>query len=275
MYTLSVSLYPYSMSIIDIFILAVTQGLTEFLPISSSGHLILARLFFGISDVDGTSLDAFLHIGTLLALLAYYWRDWWKLIQSVVAWSDQSKTTDRRVLALLVIASIPAVIVGFWWPEWLDAKLRSSSSLIWQLIITALALVVGEWLPKRERNYQSLSIKESVLIGLAQAFAIIPAISRSGMTIATARAQGLKPEDAVHFSFLMAAPVLAGAGLLSLRRLFEDAWPVEQLLFGFILSFISGLVGIIILNKLAKKISLNWFAGYLVVLAFVLWMYAG
>jgi undecaprenyl-diphosphatase len=261
------------MTLSEVGILALVQGLTEFLPISSSGHLVVARWLFGISDVEGSALDAFLHLGTLLALLTYYWRFWRDAGRSVLT-ASTGDSNNRRLLGLIMLVSLPAVAVGLLWSEQWDVALRSPRSVAWQLALTAVILLLTDYLPQTTRLATHLTSAQVLFIGVAQAIALIPGISRSGITIAAGRAVGLSRSEAVRFSFLMAVPVLAGAGALSIPAVLEaHQWPVSQLVIGLIVSWVSGLAAIAGLVKLVERTSLRPFVWYLLVIAALVWIY--
>jgi len=258
------------MELIDVIVLAVIQGLTEFLPVSSSGHLVAARVLFNIPDVQGNAFDAFLHLGTLLAVLVYFRRVWWGMVRGIAVGDDEGR--DKRELAAkLALATVPAAVVGYalqntggeWW--------RSSTSVAFGLLSTAMMLLAVDLINKRIKTIARANFLDAVLIGLAQIVALIPGVSRSGVTMAAGRARGLSRRQSATFSFLMSAPIIAGAGLSSLSLLTVGNWQLSQLLLAFIVSFVAGVVAIRVVLKVVERIAFWPFAIYLLVLS--LWLF--
>src|SRR3989344_5458727 len=201
----------------EVVILAVVQGLTEFLPVSSSGHLLAARFLFGISDASGTSFDAFLHLGTLLAVFVYFWRVWWGIARALVR--DDAEARDKRELvAKLAVATVPAAIVGYLFQDGYAVDFRTPGVLAAALAFTATVLWSSDraWQAQREKTIDRADFRDAMVIGLMQMVALLPGVSRSGMTIAAGRWRGLTRLQAARFSFLLSAPIIAGAGLASL-----------------------------------------------------------
>lgn len=192
-------------------LLGVIQGLTEFLPVSSSAHLILARAFFGWdAEIFGLPFDVALHAGTLVAVLAYFRRD--VLAMLVAAPTVFTATTGPgRLGRLIIIGTIPVVIVGVLLADWLEANLRTPSVIAGTLTIGAVALLAGERLGSQRRNESSLTATDAVLMGIGQSTALVPGMSRSGSTIATGMLLGMTRESAARFSFLLGIPAIAAA----------------------------------------------------------------
>src|SRR5512144_3116310 len=205
-------------------IMGIVQGLTEFLPVSSSGHLIIVPFLFGWNDpfIDSLAFSVMLHIGTLLALLIYFWADWLRLIPAgFAAIRDRSfrGDPDRRLAWLLLASTIPAAIVGFLFNDIIESNVR-------EVGLVAVTLVVGGgilWLADRRggraKGVADVSFPVAVGIGVAQAVALIPGISRSGISISAGRVAGLNRPAAARFSFLMATPITLGAIVLETRKL--------------------------------------------------------
>jgi len=268
------------MQLFEIIVLSVVQGLTEFLPVSSSGHLVAARIIFGISDAEGSALDAFLHVGTLLAVLVYFWSVWWGVLRGFIIVDDEGR--DKRDLAVkLIVASVPAGVVGYFFWDNIDALFRSSASVAGGLVLTALVLLLVEvksgsawFMLKKERavvvkgDLRRASFVNALLIGLVQVTALLPGVSRSGVTIAAGRGLGLPRKQAVKFSFLMSAPIIAGAGVASLGSLVASGTvSFIYLLIGLFVSFACGVGAIYLLLKLVEKVTFWPFIIYLVGLA--------
>jgi undecaprenyl-diphosphatase len=237
-------------------VLGIIQGLTEFLPVSSSAHLTLAPWLLHWQD-PGLAFDVALHLGTLAALLAYYWRQWLAMAKSV--FKDEGQ--GRRLLLLLIIASIPGAIFGFLLEQRAETTFRSPL-----LIASALAAlgVVLWWTDKRSaqsRGINEIAIGDALLIGVFQALALIPGVSRSGITITVARALGVRRPDAANFSFLMATPIIAGAGLLKAHEIAHAA-NVGALVAGFVAAAVAGLLAITVLVRFVRAHSYILFAWY-------------
>lgn len=254
------------MEVSEIVILAVVQGLTEFLPISSSGHLVMARALLDITDIEGSAFDAFLHLGTLLAVLVYYWRVWAGLLRGLVA-SDAEGRDKRNLAAKLAVATVPAAVAGYLARDAVGTLLRSPQTVAGGLLLTGGVLLVVDVMAKRTTARRA-SFYDAWLIGLVQAVALVPGISRSGVTIAAGRARGLSRKQATTFSFLLSAPIIAGAGLASLSSLAgNDSFAVWQLLTGFMVSFGAGLVAIWALLRLVERVTFWPFVVYLFLLS--------
>jgi undecaprenyl-diphosphatase len=273
---------------VDIFvqavIMGVVQGLTEFLPVSSSGHLIVVPFLFGWHDPFLTSLafSVMLHIGTLCALLVYFRADWLRLVPAgLAAVRDRSfrGDPDRRLAWLLIAATVPAAIAGLFLDQLIETAFR-------EIGLVAITLVVGGgilWLADRHkartRGVYDVTLSTALAIGGAQAIALVPGISRSGISIAAARLAGLDRASAARFSFLMATPVTAGASLFEVRRLLTGEAGVDvsfgPLVAGMIAAFVSGALAISVLLRFLRTNSLDVFVWYRIGLAaivLVVWL---
>jgi undecaprenyl-diphosphatase len=246
-------------NLVAILILAVVQGVAEFLPISSSGHLVVLGYFLGIKDA--APLSIFLHAGTLLAIVVYYLKQL----------HTMTKRESRHTVGLLLLASIPAGIIG------LSLKYSGLNELLCkELAVTAIGFIITGWIllagiKSKENNtvIKDISVKQGLLIGLAQGVAILPGISRSGATIATALRCGIKKEDCAEFSFLLAIPAIAGAALLEIISLLnntvieKDYSHYINLSIGFAVSAVVGYISLTLLVKLLQRGKLQVFAWYL------------
>jgi undecaprenyl-diphosphatase len=262
--------------VVQALVMGIVQGLTEFLPVSSSGHLIVVPFLFGWDDAFITSLafSVMLHIGTLVALLVYFRSDWLRLIPAGLATlRDRSFAgdPDRRLAWLLVAASVPAAVVGFLLDDVIETGFR-------EVGLVAVALVVGAgllWLADRwggrEKGVRDVSFPLAFGIGAAQALALIPGISRSGISISAARFGGLDRAEAARFAFLMATPITAGAALFEVRRLVTGEANVDvsltPLVVGMVAAFLSGALAIAGLLRFLRSSSLAVFVWYRVGLA--------
>lgn len=246
-----------------IVILVAVQGITEFLPISSDGHLLLvaARLGGGSPAQDVHDLTIVLHFGTLLSIVVYYWRHLVELL-----------ARDRRTIGLIVVGTIPAVAAGLPLKLWGDAILASPLVAAFMLPVTGLILLAAGRAPLGEGRYAQMPWSKAFWIGLAQATALLPGISRSGTTIAAGLGVGLARGQAATFSFLLAVPAIAGAvvltGLLSLRES-GSSTPALHLAAGAVVSFVVGLGALWWLNHWLQRGWLHWFGWYCIVLGVV------
>ena len=232
------SFLDLAMAIIDIpeslkvIVLSIVQGVAEFLPISSSGHLVVLNDFLGTGD-GSVELNVILHLGTLFAILAFYWRRLAALLGS-----------DRRVIPQLVVGTIPAAVIGLTIKRFFGDLLTDPLLAGLMFPVTGGLLLLLNWSKPGEREYQRLSYLQVVFIGFAQAFALLPGISRSGSTIVAGCLLGLKRQSAATFSFLLAIPAIAGAGLLEVRDMLEagqTTTPLWLLLLGACIAFVVGL----------------------------------
>jgi len=241
-------------------ILGMVQGLTEFLPVSSSAHLVIVPWFMRWDD-PGLAFDVALHLGTLLALLIFYWREWLAMLTSLV----NGDRANRRLLTLLIVASVPGAIIGLMFEKQAETVFRSPSLIALTLALMGVALWFfdKEW--PRERKMNEIGLRDALVIGLSQAFAVIPGVSRSGSTITMARILRMDRQDAANFSFLMATPIIAGAGLIESRHFF-NAGLDSSVLVGFSAAAVFGLIAIAALIRFLRTRSYGVFAWYRVVL---------
>lgn len=250
------------MSIIEAFLLGILQGLTEFLPISSSGHLVLGEHVLGI-QLDPQSLKAFdviLHAGTLVALLVYFWKDWMEMLFEGIV-----KDLKESLLLKIIIATIPAVIVGLWFGDAIDEYFRSPMMVGRMMMAVALVLALCERFPWK-KSKEIPSLMQGILIGCFQAIALIPGVSRSGMTMAGGMFQGMKRHSAAKFSFLLGTPAIAGAALLIGLKVWSGEYtlpPFGTVIIGFFASAVSSFVCMHFLLQFVKRHGLWVFSIYL------------
>ena len=255
-------------------IMGIVQGLTEFLPVSSSGHLIIVPFLLGIRDPFITSLEfsVMLHVGTLAALLIYFARDWVRIVPAFFgAVRDRSLESDpdRRLAVLLAVATLPAVVIGY--------LLHDLENAIREVGLVALMLVIGGgilWLAERSGSRRllalDLSVPKALAIGAAQALALIPGISRSGISISAGLILGLRREEAARFSFLMATPITAAAvAYETLRVVTGGGVTVEAapLIAGLLASFAFGIAAISLLLRFLRTRSTDVFVAYRIAIA--------
>ncbi|MCY3567481.1 MAG: undecaprenyl-diphosphate phosphatase [Chloroflexi bacterium] len=255
------------MSILEVIVLAIVQGLTEFLPISSSGHLVLARWLFGWDD-PGLDFDVAVHIGTLAGILFAFRREVLGVLGGLRNDTDTVEgLKPRRLVRLGLIGTIPIVIVGGLFYETLQDELRDATSAAAFLVVTGGLIGVAEWRVRRMGSpapLAELGGRHSLAVGLAQCLAIIPGISRAGMCVVAGMSLGQSREAATRWAFWLSMPALAGAGLLALIDAAESSEPVEAtaLVVGALVSFATALVAIRALLWLVRGRSLLPFAGY-------------
>jgi undecaprenyl-diphosphatase len=268
--------------IIQAFVMGIVQGLTEFLPVSSSGHLIIVPWVFGWDDAFITSLafSVMLHLGTLIALLIYFRADWLRLIPAGLATiRDRSfrDDPDRRLAWLLVAATVPAAVVGFLFSDFFETQVRQIGLVAITLVIGGIILWVADRVGGRTKGVEDVTFPVATGIGAAQALALIPGISRSGISISAGRFAGLDREAAARFAFLMATPITAGAIIFEGRKLLTGESGVDvaigPLLVGLVSSLVAGLLAIRFMLSYLRTRSLSIFVWYrfaLAALVFVL-----
>ena len=259
-------------------IMGIVQGLTEFLPVSSSGHLILAPFLFGWHDpfIDSLAFSVMLHIGTLLALLIYFWADWLRLVPAgLAALRDRSLRADpdRRLAWLLLTATVPAAVAGVLLNDLIETNVREVGLVAATLVVGGGILWLADRRGARSKDVADISFPVAIGIGAAQALALVPGISRSGISISAARVAGLDREAAARFSFLMATPVTTGAAIFELRKLVTGEAGVNvamgPLVAGTIAAFLSGMLAIGVLLRYVRTRSLDIFVWYRLALAAV------
>ena len=243
--------------------LGLLQGLSEFLPISSSAHLILAPWFFGWPD-PGLTFDVALHVGTLVAVVLYFWRDWLTLLRA----APQLRSPDGRLFWLLMLGAIPGGIAGVLLDSFAEQTLRSPLLIAGTLSIMGLVLFAADAWGRRDRDLSDLRPIDAVLVGIAQALAIVPGVSRAGITIAMARGRGIARADAARFSFLLGCPIIMGAALYKLRDLAATPSVITgPFLAGIATSAVVGLLSISFMLRYLRQAGLGLFVLYRLLLA--------
>ncbi len=262
--------------IVQALVIGIVQGLTEFLPISSSGHLIVVPWMLGWKDPFLTSLafGVVLHLATLVALLAYFWRDWARLVPAgLAAIRDRSFAgdPDRKLAWLIATTMPPAIAAGLLFNDVIETEIRQPVLVAIMLVIGGAILWVADRLGRRTGGMEHLGFGGAFVVGCAQALALVPGISRSGISISAGLALGLTREAAARFSFLMAAPIIAGAGAYEVRKLLvgEAGVTVEMgpLLVGFAAASLAGLAAIAGLLRYLRSHPMTLFVGYRLALA--------
>lgn len=249
--------------------LGVLQGFTEFLPVSSSGHLILAEHFMGLSEVP-LAFDVTLHIGTLVAVLVYFWSDWLDMLLSLFL-HKENRDGYRRLFLYIMAGTVPGAVVGYLLEDFVSTVLRSPWVVVFTLSGVALLLALAERAARHIRGIKDMKLKDGLIIGLCQALAVIPGTSRSGITMTGAMFLGFRRADAARFSFLLSAPIIAGAGLFEVKKLYEagGAVPGMEYLWGFAAATVSGYGVIAFLMHYLRRHTFYPFVIYRLVLAAV------
>jgi undecaprenyl-diphosphatase len=269
---------------IQALVMGIVQGLTEFLPVSSSGHLILVPWLLGWHDpfIDSLAFSVMLHLATLVALLVYFRAEWLRLVPAgLAAIRERSlgSDPDRRLAWLLVAATIPAVIAGVLLNDIVENAVRRPELVAITLTIGAVILWLADRAGRKASGIEAVTFPVAIGIGIAQAVALVPGISRSGMSISAGLLAGLTREAAARFSFLMATPVIAGAGLWELKKLVtgESGVSVQlaPLVVGMVAALVAGLLAIELTLRYLRTRSLTIFVVYriaLSVVVIVLWL---
>ncbi len=256
------------LELIGAIILGVVQGLTEFLPVSSSGHLLLGQYFLGLDQERfGLSFDAAIHTGTLLAVVSFFWRDLLGMLGAFLRslGGPDFSNPEERMAYLVLVATIPAGLIGFLFENFFETAVRSPWVVVTNLVLVGVLFIIGEAVGRKNRRASKMSFREALGIGLAQAAALVPGISRSGATITLGLFLGLRRDEAARFSFLMSVPVTSAAALLSLgEAVGKGMSSYEALLFaaGCVSSGIVGYFAIRFLLTYLVYHSLRAFAYY-------------
>lgn len=238
-------------------ILGLVQGLTEFLPISSSGHLVLLQQIFGIEN-NVILFDVILHLGTLVAVIIVYRKTLLEIIKHPFCLKSQQ----------LVFATIPTVIIALLFKDFFENSFNGSSLII-GFLVTAVFMFICQYVSKRYYQYKEMDFKTSFLMGIFQGLAILPGISRSGSTITTAIVCGTKRKDAAEFSFLLSIPIIIGSALFECTKLTTQEITIGffEILLGFVAALVSGIIAIKFMLKVIKNAKYSYFGIYLIILA--------
>jgi len=251
------------LDILSAVLLGLVQGLTEFLPVSSSGHLVLSQHLLGFEG-SNLALNLLLHIGTLLAVLIYFRKDIAQIAISAI--SGQGEIDGRRWVIMILIGSIPTAIIGFTFKDQFEALFLQPRLVAVMLWVTAILLLASDRVKLKKVQGENITVLRSLFVGIAQGLAIIPGISRSGSTIATAIFSGIQPEKAARFSFLLSIPAIIGATMLEFKEIAGvTAADAPSYLLGTLTAFASGYLAIDILLKMVVKRKLWKFSIYLFV----------
>ncbi|MGE3625989.1 MAG: undecaprenyl-diphosphate phosphatase [Hyphomicrobiales bacterium] len=260
----------------QIIVLALVQGITEFLPISSSGHLILIPAFTTWQD-QGLITDVMVHVGSLAAIIVYFWRDVLAMLRGAVHILKRKWTREAKLAAYVGAATVPAVVFGLILKETgiLD-RIRGIEVVAWNALIFGVLLMVADMHGVQKRTVDSITFRSAMIIGAAQALALIPGTSRSGITMTAARFLGFRRDEAARFSFVLGIPAIAGAGLLTTFDAMESGQGISSdAMLAAALTFVSAFASIVFLMAIVKRMSFFPFvlyrmllAGFLLVMAY-------
>lgn len=259
------------MTIEQIIVLAIVQGITEFLPVSSSGHLILIPAFTGWPD-QGVVTDVMVHVGSLFAVIVYFWRDVIRLVYGGVDLLRLRMNDNSRMALYILLATIPAVIFGiFLKKSGLGDSFRSVEIIAWNAVIFGVLLYVADVVGPRLKRMEDMTLPPALIIGIAQAVALIPGTSRSGITMTAARFMGFDRPEAARFSFLLGIPAIAGAGAFVTLDFVESGQAIPpDAIWAAVLTFFAALAAIAVLMAMVKRMSFLIFMIYRLALALVL-----
>lgn len=247
------------MTILQAIIYGIVQGLGEFLPISSSGHLAALPQIMNWQD-PGLAFDVALHLGTLLAVVVFFWRDWMDLIFSGVT---RPKSKDGKLFWFIVFASVPGAIIGKLFEKQAESAFRNLALIGVMLIVMGIILYFADKMASNRVTIEKIGLRRSLIIGFSQALAIIPGVSRSGVTMTAGLFTGLKKEDTAKFSFLLSTPIVFGAGILKLKDMIHmPSSEVTPFIIGMVTSAIVGFIAIKFLMDYLKRNGFGIFVIY-------------
>ncbi len=257
------------MNLLYALLLGLLQGATEFLPVSSSAHLALAEHFLGFQEA-GLTFDVALHLGTLLAILAYFRADFILMARGLFGQGASGAADGRKIFGYICLATIPGVVAGLFLEKAAETTFRQPGQIATVLAAAGLVLLWAEKRGRGQRNFAALSLADALLIGLSQALAIVPGVSRSGITISAGLFRGLERRAAARFSFLLSAPIIFGAGLHHIPKIVHQGAagaPFLAYLFGFVAAALSGYLAIALLMRFLLTRTFAIFAYYRFLLA--------
>lgn len=263
------------MTVFQAIIFGAVQGVTEFLPISSTAHLILLPWFLGWPD-PGLSFDVALHLGTLVALLIYFRKDWIALIgSSVNLLRGRTSNPNARMALFIIVSTIPGALAGVLFEHQVETALRSPKIIALTLSLMALVLVVAELKGRRKKNLEQITWSDAITVGLAQAFALVPGVSRSGSTITAGLFVGMTRETAARFSFYLSAPIIAGAVAKKMLDIFKIGLTADQMppfIIGIVSAGVVGYLSIAFLLRYLQTHNTFLFVYYRIALAIVVFL---
>lgn len=273
--------------LLEAIILGIVQGLTEFIPVSSSAHLILFPWFFGWKgEVDSLEFDVALHLGTLIALVIYFRKDIGELFSSLKEFKQYRYSTflgdikslislkgnERTPLLLILIACVPAGAAGLLFHDIIEEKLRDPRVIAFTLVAVAILMIIAERRFQKDRPFEKIHLIDSIVVGLAQSLALIPGVSRSGVTITAGLMSGIERQSAARFSFIISIPLIAAASLLEGIKMLKNVGNFDYQLFavGLTTAAVTGYFTVKYLLLFFRKYSLEFFAYYRFVLAIII-----
>ncbi len=265
------------MPLLQIIVLAVIQGLTEFLPISSSGHLALVPAVTGWPD-QGLKMDVAVHVGTLGAIVLYFWRDLWQILTGLLGGRRARSRPGQRLALYLFVATIPVIVAGGLLVTLAPNALRDPAIIAWTMLGFGVVLYAADRLGMTMRRIEHMNLGMALIIGLSQVLALVPGTSRSGITMTAARMLGFERPAAVRFSLLLSIPTIIAAGAATGHDLYQtgDAQLTADAALAAALAFVAALAAIAVLMQVIKRIGFTPFVIYRVVLgiALLVWIYA-
>ncbi len=259
------------MPLLHLVVLSVVQGITEFLPVSSSGHLVLVPIFAGWQD-QGLLIDVAVHVGTLGAVLLYLSRDIGGILAGLMRVSRGRRDPRARMAAYIIVGTIPVIVAGYMFNHYYPQGLRSLMVIGWTTLGFGIFLALTDWLGMTVRRMEHVGFSDAIIIGLFQILALIPGTSRSGITMSAARLLGFERQDAARFSMLLSIPAIAGAGVLKGLELYQsgDAVLTSAAFMAAGMAFAAALVAIMIMMAWLRRASFAPFVFYRVALGCVL-----
>lgn len=263
------------MTELHILVLALVQGITEFLPISSSGHLVLVPVFGGWED-QGLLMDVAVHVGTLGAVMLYFWRDIWHMVRGVLRVAKGKRDPGARLAGLVILATIPVIAAGYFLNKYIGDEYRTVEVIAWTTLGFGFLLYLADKMGLTIRRVEHAGITDALIIGLAQCLALIPGTSRSGITITAARFLGFERLDAARFSMLLSIPTILGAGVLKGWELYQsgNVQLTNDAMTAAGIAFISALVALFIMMAWLRRASFTPFFIYRLILGSGLLYYA-
>ncbi len=256
-------------------ILGIIQGLTEFLPVSSTAHLILAPWIFGWDD-PGLAFDVVVHLGTLTGIIVFFWKDFYSIFQGMKSGLMVKQANigiDGKLGWYIIIGTIPAGLAGLFFKDQIETVLRDPHLIAITLILFGLILLWAEVVGRKKRRMDHLNIVDAIIIGCAQAIALIPGVSRSGITITAGLFRNLERATAARFAFLLSTPIIMAGGLLSFIEVYKEGFPQEMywpFAAGFVSSAVSGFLAIKYLLMFLSKQKVNIFVYYRIVIGILI-----
>lgn len=265
------------MTLFQIVILAIVQGITEFLPISSSGHLVLTSKLLGWPD-QGLLMDIAVHAGTLFAVIAYFWRDLWEMLTGTAGALTGRRSSGLRMVLFLIVATLPVVIVGYFGMRYISTIFRSVEVIAWTTLLFGILLGITDRLCMTVRRLEHMNYAGALFVGLAQVLSLIPGTSRAGITMTACRILGMERRDAARFSMLMSIPTILAAATLASYEIYKEGDLALQYdaVLAACLAFATALIAIAVMMRWLMHATFMPFVVYRVILGIGLlyWVYS-